>query len=329
MPSAVPRVQRTEVREAFAFYRSKGLQPPLQSYIEQLTGWRVALVDFSQQVARAPFVEAMNPVLARRGQSVAEDPPGSGNFYFHEDQSPQPLFDAVLGRPITRAAMLGHESEFAGVEGRFSIQERGKDLFTADNPPALTAVTADLNDFANPKTPAGAALALQPNQIAVDPELARFQFGGPPPLAGNLTVDFQTLVPASVSVQTFDIRDSSRMEQLGRSDDPAPYSLDFRTPRQPTEKIGRMHFDNHGLFLTLGQPVANQKPNVLPLGSQSGHFTFDNRPVSVVDTEGVPLQLMDDIDGSPITRRKFGGHEALFCGTPRGFSIRIRGSRNH
>jgi phage tail-like protein len=325
-PAASARMQRAEVQEAFAFYRTKGLRDPLQRFAEHLTTWRVATVDFSQQVARAPFVEALNPVLARRGQRVTENPPASGNFFFHTDEAPRPLFDAVLGRPIFRADFAGHESEFAGVEGRFRIKERGQDIFTTGTPPPFSAVAADLNDFANPLTPGGAALVLQLNQVAVDPQLARFRFGGPAPLAGNLTLDFHTLAPASVSVQSFDLRDPSRMEQLGRSDDPAPYSLDLRAPRRPTDRIGRMHFDNHGLFFTLGHTVANQKPNVLPLGSQSGRFTFDNRPISGADPEGISLQLLDGIDGSPLTRRKLAGREKLFCGTLRGFAIRIRGT---
>src|SRR5258706_11024572 len=94
--TAPPRMRRTEVQEAFSFYRTKGLQAPLQRMAEHLTGWRVAVVDFSQQVARASFVDALNPVLAQRRQPVAEDPPGSGNFFFHADQAPRALFDAFL-----------------------------------------------------------------------------------------------------------------------------------------------------------------------------------------------------------------------------------------
>lgn len=317
--------QRAEVGEAFAFYRSKGPQPPLETFARRVTGWAVTLVDFSQTVARVPFLEGTNPIITKRNQPVAENPPGSGRFFFQTDQSIFQLYDARRGRPISRVALAGREAEFAGVEGRFAIKERGREIFTTGTPPPYTAIAADLTNFANPKTPTGSALTVQPKQVAVDPALGRFLIVNPLPLAGNLTVDFQTLVPASVSVQTFDIRDPARMDRLNRSDDPAPYTLDFRAPRKPGDKIGRQHFDNHGFFFTVGHPVANQTPNALPPGSQTGRFTFDNRPLASSDNDGIALQLLDGIDGSPLTRRSLQGREKLFCGTPRGFSIRILG----
>jgi hypothetical protein len=54
-------------------------------------------------------------------------------------------------------------------------------------------------------------------------------------------------------------------------------------------------------------------------------FSFDGRPLSAGDTEGIPLQLQDGLDGTPLTRSKLAGREALYCGTSRGFAIRIHG----
>ncbi|MBI3803963.1 MAG: hypothetical protein HY282_09415 [Nitrospirae bacterium] len=324
-PTLPERAERTEVEEAVAFYRSKGLHDPIAQFAERVTAWRTVLVDFSQRVAQVPFVPDLNPVLPYRNQSVGEDPPGSGHFFFRADQKLQPLFDRKTGRPITRAAMLGQESAYAGIEGRFALRDRGVDLFLPDPTPPFGVVAADLTDFADPKTPSGASLVLLPNQVAVDPELGRFQIVSPVPLAGNLTVDFQVLVPASVAVQTFDLRDPRGIARLNRSDDPAPHTLDLRRPRSATDRIGRYHFDNLGFFFTLGRPQNNQRPNVLPPGSQSGNFTFDGRLLGAGDTDGVALQFQDGIDGATLTGRKLDAAVADYCGTPRGFTLRVNG----
>ncbi|TAK02324.1 MAG: hypothetical protein EPO39_13455 [Candidatus Manganitrophaceae bacterium] len=324
-PTLPERVQRTEVEEAFAFYRSKGLHDPIGQFAERVTGWRAALIDFSRKVAQVPFVPDLNPVIPYRNQSVGENPPASGNFFFRADQALQPLFDRRTGRPITRQAMAGRESEYAGIEGRFAMRDRGVDLFLPDPTPRFIPLAADLTDFANPKMPNGIALILLPNQVAIDPELGRFKIVPPIPLAGNLRVDFHVLVPASVAVQTFDLRDPMQIDRLNRSDDAAPHTLDIRRPRRPTDRIGRYHFDNLGFFFTLGRRMSNQRPNILPPGSQSGHFSFDGRLLGVGDTAGVSIQLQDGIDGSPLTRQKLDAEVKEFCGTTRGFTLRVNG----
>lgn len=324
-PTLPERAQRTEVEEAFAFYRSKGLHDPIARFAERVTDWRTTLLDFSQKVAQVPFVPALNPVIPHRDQPVGEDPPGSGHFFFRADLGRQPLFDRITGRPITRLALFGQESEYAGIEGRFAIRDRGADLFLPDPTPPFTAIAADLTDFANPQMPSGLPLTILPNQVAVDPELGRFKIVSPIPLAGNLKVDFQRLGPASVAVQTFDLRDPKQLARLNRSDDSAPHTLDIRRPRRATDRIGRYHFDNLGFFFTFGRRVQNQRPNVLPPDSESGNFTFDGRLLAVGDTAGVPVQLQDGIDGSPLTRRKLEAEIEAYCGTTRGFTIRVSG----
>ena len=323
-PTLPERAQRAEVEEAFAFYRSKGLHDPIARFAEQVTRWRTTLVDFSQKVAQVPFVSDLDPVIPYRNQPVGEAPAGSGNFFFRAGQTRQPLFDRITGRPMTRQALAGHEMEYAGMEGRFTIQDRGFDLFSPETTPAFAAVTADLTDFAVPKTSAGAALTILPNQVAIDPELGRFKMLSPILLAGNIRVDFQVLVPASVTRQTFNLRDASQVTRLNRSDDTAPHTLDLRRPRKPTDRVGRYHFDHLGFFFTFGERVSNQRPNALPPGSQSGNFTFDGRLLGVGDAAGVALQLQDGIDGAPLTRRKLEA-VAEYCGTTRGFTVRVSG----
>ena len=320
------RAQRAQVADAIRFYRAKGLRSPLERFAQDLTGWPVTLVDFSASVAQAPFVATLNPVLLLRDQPVGEAPSGSGRFFVRADLALQPLFDALTGRPITRAALAGHETEYAGVEGRFTIEERGEDLF---DPPAgspYTALAADLTDFATPLTPGGAALVLGARQVALDPELGRFLIASPLPQAGNLRVTYSALRPGSIPSQAFDISRPARMSCLGRADDPAPYTADLRAPRRVSDRIGQKHFDNHGFFFSPGRIVANQRPNALPPGSESGRFSFDNRPLTLADSQtGVVLQLMDGFDGAPLTRAKLAGRELEFCTTPPGFTIRIRG----
>lgn len=129
---------------------------------------------------------------------------------------------------------------------------------------------------------------------------------------------------------TLDLRDSHRLTRIGRSDDPAPYTLDLRAPARTTDRIGRAHFDNHGLFLTVGRRVDNRRPNRL-LDAPLAGFSFDDRPIAIGDTAGNQLQLQDGIDGAPITIGsatqvgRFVDHEADFVDTARGFTIRARG----
>ena len=316
------RAQRAQVQEAVRFSRSKGVRQPLLALAERLAGWRVELVDFSERVAQVPLLDTLNPVIVLRDQPVTEEPPGSGNSFFRADRATKPIFDAVGGRPITRQALDGHEAAYAGVEGRFTITERGADLFAGG---AFMAVAADLTDFAAPRTPSGAPLPVGTGQIAVDPALGRFRIADPRPLAGNLRVTFHDLQPESIRPQTFAVGDPAVMVRLGRSDDPVPSTLDLRAPRRVTDRTGRGHFDNHGFFCTPAEVAADRRPNELPAGSHSGRFTFDDRPLAPGDTAGVSLQLLDGIDGSPLTRSKLHGHEQAFCGTPRGFSIRVGG----
>jgi hypothetical protein len=283
----------------------------------------VQLVDFSQRVAQTPAMQDLNPVALRRDQPVGEQPPGSGNFFFSVDRTRQPIFDAVTGRPISRQALAGAEAAYAGVEGRFTISERGADLFGGDLP--YLAVAADLTDFAQPRTPAGAPLAIGTRQVAIDPELGRFLITDPKPQAGNLQVTFYELRPDTVQPQSFAVGDPTVMVRLGRSDDPVPATLDLRAPRLVTDRTGRAHYDNHGFFCTPAMVAADRRPSPLPPGDQDGRFSFDDRPLAPGDGAGVPLQLLDGIDGGPLTRGRLHGHERELCSTPRGFSIRIRG----
>jgi phage tail-like protein len=324
--SALPaRAQRAQVADAIRFYRAKGLRDPLARLAQDLTGWPVTLVDFSASVARAPFVETLNPLVLLRDQPAGEAPPGSGRFCVRADCALQPLFDALTGRPITRAALAGREAEYAGIEGRFTIEERGEDLFAPTAGVPYAALAADLTDFATPLTPAGAALVLHDHQLAIDPELGRFLIASPLPQAGNLRATYSALRPVLIPTQAFDISRPLRMTRLGRADDPAPYTADLRAPRRVSDRIGQKHFDNHGFFFSPGRIVANQRPNALPPGTESGRFSFDNRPLTLAEgATGVTLQLMDGFDGAPLTRSKLIGHEAEFCGQPRGFTIRVK-----
>ena len=318
-----PRAQRAQVSEAVRFYRSKGTQQSLERWAEDLTQWRVALVDFSASVAQTPLIEAVNPVTRLQDQPVAEQPPGSGNCFFSPDRRPQPLFDALAGRPITRKALAGHEAEYAGAEGRFTIEERGVDMFKPPSGVPAVAVAADLTDFNRPKRADGTPLTLAARQVAVDPVLGRFKLVSPLPPAGNLRVTFHALTPASIAPQTFHVGDPSRMRKLGRSDDPAPYTLDLRAPRRASDRVGQKHFDNHGFFVTPCRVLINQRPNVLSPGSTRGHFTFDNRHLALGDTTGISLQLLDGIDGAPLTRARLAGREQSYASQPWGFTLRI------
>ena len=140
-------------------------------------------------------------------------------------------------------------------------------------------------------------------------------------LAQTFALD-STSLPRS---HTIDLRDQSTIARLGRVDDPASYSLDVRAPRHPRERIGEKHFDNLGLFFAPSRIIVNQRPNVLPPGSGRGRFTFDSRRLDAGDDRGVRLQLLDGLDGEPLTRRSLQGRERDFCGTRRGFTIRASG----
>ncbi|MCZ6818167.1 MAG: hypothetical protein O7G31_01570, partial [Calditrichaeota bacterium] len=114
------RIQRDEVRAAFALYRSKGRKQPIQSYAEQQTEVPVTVVDFSQRVSQFQFIEGLNPVFAHRDQPVVEETGGSGNFYFFQDRAIVPLYDAENGRPITRQALEQNPALYLGTENGFS-----------------------------------------------------------------------------------------------------------------------------------------------------------------------------------------------------------------
>jgi hypothetical protein len=326
-PTLPATLQRAALEETFAFHRSKGLGEPLTRTVQAYSSWTTVTVDYSQVVARLPHVESTSPLLRRRAQPVGVDPSGARRYYFAADRRVASLYDERRGRRITRAEIATLGAELIGTPAGFAIRELGVDLIRPQAPSTWTAVGADLTDFATPRTPAGAVLTLAVGQVAIDPELGRFLFaaGGPPtaPLSANLTVDFHQLVPASIGAQTFDLRDSARMAQLGRSDDPAPYSLDLRSSERPTDRLGRVHFDNHGVFVTVGQRIASQRPNLVHAGPPSG-FTFDGRPLAP-GAPGNVLMLQDGIDGSPITRQGLRGREHLYFDTPRGFTIGARG----
>lgn len=316
-----PSIQRAALATTFAFYREKGLAVPLARVVEAVSTWATTPVDFSQMVARLVDVENLDVVVRRRGLRVAEAPVASGRFFFAADGSVMPLYDERRGRPIGRAEIASLAAEIVGAEAGFVLYDRGVPLVGPRAPSPMAAVGADLTDFANPKDPAGNALVVAPGQVAVDPTLGRFLITSPRPLVGNVTVDFHQLAPGETPRQVFDLRDSARIARLGRADDPAPYTVDFRSPARPTDRFGRTFYDNHGFFLTVGVTVANQRPNLVVSGAFSG-FTFDGRPLASGDTTGNPLQLQDGIDGSPLTRARLAGYEDAFFDTPRGFTIR-------
>jgi phage tail-like protein len=140
-----------------------------------------------------------------------------------------------------------------------------------------------------------------------------------PQVAQTAALDF----PTATSPSTLHIGDPSAIERLGRMDDAALYTVDLRAPRHTSDRIGQKHFDNVGFFFAPTRIIVNQRPNVLPPGSEGGRFTFDSRALEPGDAIGVRLQLLDAFDGQPITRRKLQGHELDFCGTRRGFTIRV------
>ncbi|MGH2898380.1 MAG: hypothetical protein ACRDMZ_06870, partial [Solirubrobacteraceae bacterium] len=323
-PTLSASLQRSALEDTLAFYRNKGLAAPLARTVEAFTQWRTITVDYSQTVARLPHIESTSPLQRQRRRPVRTSEGGANRFHFDAAGRPTRLFDEQRGRAIARAELASLAPDLVGTDRGFAIRENGVDLVGPRASAPRPVVAADLTDFGAPLTPAGAALTLTAGQIAVDPELGRLLFATPVPLAGNLTVDFHQLVP-STPPQTFDLRDSARMAQLGRSDDPAPYTVDLRAPAAPTDRIGRTHFDNHGFFVTIGRIFANRRPNQLRIGPPAG-FSVDDTLLANTDTTGNLLQLLDGIDGSPITRAKLDGHVADFVDTARGFTITARGT---
>jgi len=318
-------IQRTALTTAFASYRSKGLAVPLAQLAQSLSRWTTVTVDFSQVVARVPFLQALNVLVRQRDRSIAEDSPISGRYYFSVDRAVTPLYDERRGRPIARTDIVTLAAAIIGTDAGFAIKDRGVHLVGPSAPAPFAVLAADLHDFADPRTPEGTALVVTDGQVAIDPELGRFAITSPRPLVANVTVDFHQLVSGATVPQTFNLRDSSRMARLARSDDPAPYTLDIRSARRPSDNIGRTHYDNHGFFLTVGRIAANQRPNPVAPGAFAG-FTFDNRPLATGDTSGNALQLQDGIDGAPLTRHALARHETELFGTPRGLVIRRLGT---
>jgi hypothetical protein len=201
--------------------------------------------------------------------------------------------------------MLGHEADYAGVEGRFTITRSGVDLFSGPDP--WVAVTADLS---NP-----ASVTPGDHRVAIDPDLGRFRIASPQALAGDLRVTFHVLNRATVGTQVAELTNPAVLARLGRADDPIPAGLDVRAPRAVTDPVGRSHFDNLGVFATPARVSADRRPAEV---TGSGQFTFD-------DTTGLRLQLLDGTDGVPLTRSILDSGPALFAGTPRGFAIRVNG----
>ncbi|HZJ64911.1 MAG TPA: hypothetical protein VFD36_15480 [Kofleriaceae bacterium] len=323
-PTLPASLQRAALEDTLAFYRDKGLAEPLERTVEAFTGWPTVTVDYSQVVARLPYIQTLSPLQRRRGRPVGVASGGTNRFTFDATGRATPLFDDLRGRPIARDEIASLAADLVGTDRGFAIRESGVDLVGPRAAAPRATVGANLTDFADPRAVNGTPLVLASGQIAVDPELGRLLFAAPVPLAGNLSVDFHQLDPASIAPQTFDLRDPDRMARLGRSDDPAPYTLDVRSPSRPGDRIGRAHFDNHGLFLTVGQSVDNRRPSQLRVGPPSG-FSFDDRPLAAGDTVGNPLQLLDGIDGSLLTIAKLAARASDFADSARGFTIRVRG----
>ena len=121
--------QRAEVTEALASYRRKGLRDTLAAMANHLTRLHVETVGFfpgwwhrrrSCRMQSAP--PSPRPACGRGAA-------GQRQFLLQRRSSVLPLYDFQLGRAITRQALAGNETLFAGVEGRFSIGERGSDIF--------------------------------------------------------------------------------------------------------------------------------------------------------------------------------------------------------
>src|SRR5262249_23728241 len=128
-----------------------------------------------------------------------------------------------------------------------------------------------------------------------------------------------------IPAQTVDLRDGAQLARLGRSDDRAPRTLDLRASQDITDGIGRVHFDNHGIFLTFGRIVGGDRANAPNTAPSPTRFTFDRRLLVKGDQAGIALQLLDALDGTPLTRAKLDAEPAAFFGKARGFDLRIRG----
>jgi phage tail-like protein len=329
-PTLPASLQRAALADTLPFYRSKGLALPLENTVQAFTGWQTITVDYSQVVARVPFIETLSPLVRQRRRPVGVVADRTDRFTFDPTGRIAALFDELRGRAIARTEIASLAADLVGTDRGFAVRENGVDLVGPGAPAPRTVVAANLTDFDHPLKLDGTALTIAAGQIAIDPELGRLLFGAPVPLAGNLSVDFHQLLPSTVALQTLDLRDSQRMTRIGRSDDPAPYTVDLRAPSRPTERIGRTHFDNHGLFLTVGRRMESRRPNLLRAGPPAA-FSFDDRPLAAGDVTGNTLQLQDGIDGAPITTGtatavgRFVDHEADYVDTPRGFTIRARG----
>lgn len=322
-PALPASLQRAALDDSLAFSRSKGLADPLERTVAAFTGWQTVAVDTSQVMARLPYLETLSPIVRRRVPAgVATG--GTNRFTFDPTQRITALFDELRGRAIARAEIAPLAALLIGTDRGFSIRDTGVDLVGPRAASPRPVVAANLTSFDDPRALDNTPLVLAAQAIAVDPELGRLLFAAPVPAPGNLTVEFFQLVPASIPPETFDVRDPDRMPRLGRSDDPAPYSIDLRSPERPGDRIGRAHFDNHGLFLTVGRRMEVRRPNQLRVGPPGG-FSFDDRPLAAGDTVGNVLQLQDGIDGSPLTVNELSGHEADFADASRGFTIRARG----
>lgn len=316
-------LQRAALEDTLASHRTKGLASQLARAVQASSGWPTVAVDYSQRVARVPYLETASPLLRRRGRPVGVAAGGSGRFYVDATGMVAPLYDELRGRAIARAELATLGAELIGTDRGFAIRERGVDLVGPRAPAPRNVVAADLTDFASPKAPSGTPLALSAGDLAIDPELGRLLFAAPVPLAGNLTVDFYQLVPASIAAQTLDLRDPARVAELGRSNDRAPYALDLRAAAHPRARIGRTHFDNHGFFVTPARRFEGRRPNRLLIDAHA--FSFDDRALAPDDAVGVTLQLLDGLDGSPLTRAKLHAAPGAFVDMPRGFSITARG----
>ncbi len=317
-------LQRSALEDTLEFYRNKGLAEPLARTVAAFTRWRTITVDYSEVVARVPHIESTSPLQRQRRRPVAPDASGANRFHFDAAALPFRLFDEQRGRAIARGEIASLAADLVGTARGFAIRESGVDLVGPSATAPRAVIGANLTDLTDPRNLDGTVLAPVAGQIAVDPELGRMLFGTPVPLAGNLTVDFHQLVPASIAPETFDLRDSQRMVRIGRSDDPAPYTIDLRVAAGPSDRIGRAHFDNHGFFLTVGRSFDSRHPNQLRVGPPAG-FSFDDALLTLGDTTGNMLQLQDGSDGAPLTFTRFAGHEPDFVDTPRGFTITARG----
>jgi phage tail-like protein len=314
-------VQRLQVTDAVAGYRTKGLRAQLAAEAELTTGWATTLVDMSERVALSPFIQDSNPLAAFRRVVPGESPPGSGNYFFLAELRDRPLYDAARGGALTRAALAGREAEYAGSDTGFTIEIRGVDVFSGPTP--LEPIAANLENFGAPRRVDGTPLVVAVNQVAIDPLLGRFVLGGGPVLASNLAVSFHVLAPDELA-GTLRIDDPGALAALVRSDEVAARTLDIRSPRDMKHAVGRYHFDNVVFHATVCRTLRDRSPGFVRRQSRE-HLTFDSALPSATFPDGVPLQLLDARDGAPITREALAAQTRELAGTERGFALRVRG----